>query len=94
MDSAQLEVQLTMHRKVFGSLPALHSANVPMQVAAICFHPRKAAPTSVAEANRGGADLETSGAVVGVIVIYDKERRGVFDAERRLCGRNYTPSLP
>jgi hypothetical protein len=32
MDSAQLQVQLTMHRQMLGSLPALHGANVPMQV--------------------------------------------------------------
>jgi len=32
MDGAQLEVQLTMHRKVFGSLPSLHGADVPMQI--------------------------------------------------------------
>jgi hypothetical protein len=32
MDSAQLQVQLTMHRKVFRALPSLHGANVAMQV--------------------------------------------------------------
>jgi hypothetical protein len=31
VDSAQLEVQLSMHRKPFGSLPSLHGANVPMR---------------------------------------------------------------
>ena len=32
VDRAQFEVQLTMNRQVFGPLPALHGANVPMQV--------------------------------------------------------------
>jgi hypothetical protein len=32
MNGAQLDVQLTMHRKTFGSLPSLHGANLAMQV--------------------------------------------------------------
>jgi hypothetical protein len=31
---------------------------------------------SAVDSNRGGAELETGGGVVGIIAIYDKERHG------------------
>jgi hypothetical protein len=40
------------------------------------LHPRKAAPTSAAESNRGRAELETSGTVVDNIAITTKSGTG------------------
>ena len=93
VDSAQLEVQLTMHRKVFGALPSLHGANIPVQVGSNLLPPAQDLPLLGCRARSREVGAGNQGRGGGHDRLLRQRAARGFAAERRLCGRNCTPSL-
>jgi hypothetical protein len=77
VDSAQLEVQLTMHRKVFGALPSLHGANVAVQVGGNLLPPAQGLPLLGCRARSREVKVSNQGRGGGHDRLYDKERHGL-----------------